>query len=102
MSERCPLISGELRVEGRDDVPEFCQKNCGVLWDKAVRGKAEHDWYGASTKDCNHEEHEVEFSHYSLFKPDDTPARKYVIVDLCTGCRTELMETSYAYECPHN
>jgi hypothetical protein len=100
MSEKCPLTAGELRI---DAIPGYCLSHCEPLWDKAIRTQVGYaDWYDASKDDCDHEQHDVEYSHEALQKPDQSAKRVYSIVDRCAGCEVELMETDYTFECPNN
>ena len=100
MSERCPLAGGGMAIES---LPDFCRRNCASKWEDALRCQAgEYDDYNASTEDCQHARFEVVHSHEGLQAVDETAKRFYSLVDMCENCQTELYETVYTFECPHN
>jgi hypothetical protein len=96
--EKCPLEAGQMKI---DSIPEFCMSHCGSRWEEALRTQiGDMDWYGA--EGCNHDAHEVDFSHDALQRTDTTNERLYSIVDMCAGCQQELMETAYSFRCPYS
>jgi hypothetical protein len=100
MSENCPLPPGETAIEG---IPAFCMSHCFEQWDKAIKGQVGvPDFYDPSTDECDHDNHEVRYSHEGLQRPDSSPARNYSIVDQCGGCLAEVGETTYQFECPYS
>lgn len=100
MSERCPLSGGGIAIE---DLPVFCRLHCEEKWSEAVRtGVGETDDYGASTEFCQHQRYGVVHSHESLQATDSSSDRFYAVVDKCEECETELMETSYIFQCQAN
>jgi hypothetical protein len=98
MYERCPLFGGRQSIES---LPQFCVKQCIELWEAALRGQAgDVDDYNAPAEGCTHRN--VVFSHEALQSLDNSADRLYTIVDKCEDCETELLETTYSFQCEQN
>jgi len=105
MGERCPLTSGSSPgFYHGEEIPEICMELCEELWDRTVtRGVSEHEEYPSyhlSSPECPH--YATEHGNSSLQATQvNTPVRLYTTTERCMGCKEEVGEDSFTFECPN-
>ena len=101
MAEGCPLGTG-LYWENENDIPDFCQKNCGHLFENTgvMTPDGDYDVFpdDGSGDACEHTQYALETEDCSLQRGNGAE-RIFSVTDECGGCGIEWGAQSYKFTC---